>query len=253
MTLRDQAALAAFLRQDRNYPFFAKPVTGIRSAGVAAAVAFDPDKDAVLLADGTAVTVDQFMNEIEPYRHAGYLIQEFLTPHPMLDRLCGRRVSTVRLVVTVEPTGPVILSALWKIPVGTNPADNFWRPGNLLAALDPRDGCVTRVIQGVGWDQVELEHHPDTNEPLDGVMLPDWTTLTELGLEAAGTFPGLRLQVWDIAPTDRGPVLVEVNVGGDFNLPQLAHAKGIMDERFRSFIERCKAERTLPVKTPVRG
>ena len=30
------------------------------------------------------------------------------------------------------------------------------------------------------------------------------------------------MQAWDIALTDRGPVLVEVNIGGDLNLPQLA-------------------------------
>jgi hypothetical protein len=34
-------------------------------------------------------------------------------------------------------------------------------------------------------------------------------------------------------------VLVEVDIGGDFNLPQLAHATGLMDERFRAFVDRC--------------
>jgi hypothetical protein len=34
-------------------------------------------------------------------------------------------------------------------------------------------------------------------------------------------------------------VLVEVNVGGGFKRPQLAHAKGLMDERFRAFLDRC--------------
>jgi hypothetical protein len=47
------------------------------------------------------------------------------------------------------------------------------------------------------------------------------------------------MQAWDIALAERGPVLVEVNIGGDFNLPQLAHAKGLMDERFRAFLDRC--------------
>jgi hypothetical protein len=34
-------------------------------------------------------------------------------------------------------------------------------------------------------------------------------------------------------------LLVEVNIGGDFNLPQLAHATGLMDERFRAFLDHC--------------
>jgi hypothetical protein len=56
---------------------------------------------------------------------------------------------------------------------------------------------------------------------------------------SARASPGLRMQAWDVAPTERGPVLVEVNIGGDFNLPQLAHATGLMDERFRAFLDHC--------------
>ena len=69
--------------------------------------------------------------------------------------------------------------------------------------------------------------------------MPDWTALTALCLKTARAFPGLRIQAWDVAPTERGPVLLEVNVGGDFNLPQLAHGSGLMDERFRRFLASC--------------
>jgi glutathione synthase/RimK-type ligase-like ATP-grasp enzyme len=232
-------ALAAHLRSAMPYPFFGKPVAGIRSVGVAAVKSYDPSGDAVVLTGGKTVGVDGFVRELEPYREQGYLFQEVLRPHPDLAVLCGPRVATVRLVVLLEESGPAILHALWKVPVGDNPADNFWRPGNLLAGLDAETGQVRRVIQGTGSDQVELERHPDTDQPLVGATLPDWPLLTGLCLEAARAFPGLRMQAWDIALTDRGPVLVEVNIGGDFNLPQLAHATGLMDERFRAFVDRC--------------
>jgi len=240
LPLRTPADLAGYLRRASSYPFFGKPVTGIRSVGVMAARAWDAAQDAIVLDDGTAVAVDEFVQELEPYWQDGYLFQERLAPHSEVGRLCGGRLSTVRLIITVEPAGASLHCALWKIPVGANPADNFWRPGNLLAALDPNDGRVTRIIQGVGWDQVEVERHPDTSERLLDTILPDWPALTALGSEAARTVPRLRLQAWDIALTDRGPTLVEVNIGGDFNLPQLAHGRGMMDERFRAFVERCK-------------
>jgi hypothetical protein len=95
------------------------------------------------------------------------------------------------------------------------------------------------VIQGTGADQAELERHPDTEQPLIGAILPEWAPLTALCLKAARALPGLRMQAWDVALTERGPVLVEVNIGGDFNLPQLAHGSGLMDERFRAFVDRC--------------
>jgi hypothetical protein len=52
----------------------------------------------------------------------------------------------------------------------------------------------------------------------------------------------LRMQAWDVASTDCGPVLVEVHIGGEFNLLQLAHASGLMDERFRAFVDRCASD-----------
>ena len=235
----DAEALAAHLRTGMGYPFFGKPVAGIRSIGVAAVERYDAGGDALVFMGGRTLALDGFVRELEPYRERGYLLQEMLRPHPELAALCGARLSTVRLIVLLERGEPTVLHALWKIPVGANPADNFWRPGNLLAGLDAADGRVTRVIQGTGADQLELDRHPDTEQPLLGAILPEWSALTGLCLEAARAFPGLRMQAWDIALTERGPVLVEVNIGGDFNLPQLAHAKGLMDERFRAFLDRC--------------
>ena len=232
-------ALAAHLRTKMRYPFFGKPVTGIRSIGVAAVDHYDAGSDVLVFMGGKSLALEGFVQEIEPYRKDGYLFQEMLQPHPELAVLCGPRLSTVRLIVLLEQGEPALFRALWKIPVGANPADNFWRPGNLLAGLDAESGRVVRVIQGTGADQGELERHPDSEQPLIGAMLPDWAALTALCLKAARAFPGLRMQAWDVALTERGPVLVEVNIGGDFNLPQLAHGSGLMDARFRAFVDRC--------------
>jgi Sugar-transfer associated ATP-grasp len=50
-----------------------------------------------------------------------------------------------------------------------------------------------------------------------------------LCLTAATAYPGLRLQNWDIAIGDRGPVILEVNVEGSMDLHQLAGGRGILD------------------------
>jgi hypothetical protein len=106
----------------------------------------------------------------------------------------------------------------------------------LLAAVNRDTGEVTRVMTGVGHEAITVERHPDTNTPVLGATLPDWKKLKELCLTAARTIPGVTLQGWDVAPTDRGPVLVEVNVGGHFNLPQLATGVGMLEDRFRDFL-----------------
>ena len=38
---------------------------------------------------------------------------------------------------------------------------------------------------------------------------------------------------------DRGPVLLEVNWGGDLNLVQLAWGKGALDEAYQDHLETC--------------
>jgi hypothetical protein len=83
-----------------------------------------------------------------------------------------------------------------------------------------------------------VDRHPDSGERLFDAALPDWSAAVAQCLKAAALLSGLRLQAWDVALTDRGPVLLEVNVGGDFNLPQLARGAGIMDEGFRAFVAR---------------
>ena len=237
--LSEPAALATWLRANLDQPCFAKPVAGIRSIGVAALQAYEPAGDRLRFMGGRTLAVDEFVAQLEPYRKDGYLFQEMLAPHPALALLIGRRIGTVRLIILLEDGAPSILHALWKIPVGDHPADNFWRPGNLLAALDAESGRIMRVIQGVGPDQRELQRHPDGGGELKDATFPEWPALRALGFEAATVFPGLRMQAWDIALTERGPLLVEVNIGGDFNLPQLAHGRGLLDERFRAFLERC--------------
>ena len=52
-------------------------------------------------------------------------------------------------------------------------------------------------------------------------------------------FAGIRTQSWDVALTDRGPVFLEVNFGGDLNLPQLANGKGVLDDTYAEHLRHC--------------
>jgi hypothetical protein len=78
--------------------------------------------------------------------------------------------------------------------------------------------AITRVVRGTGMDQRVNEPHPDTGHTVVGTIIPDWEALTERVREAAAAFPGIRTQSWDVALSDCGPVLLEVNYGGDLNL-----------------------------------
>jgi hypothetical protein len=44
------------------------------------------------------------------------------------------------------------------------------------------------------------------------------------------------MQGWDIALTDRGPVILEVNVNGAMRLPQLTRQGGLYDDEMKVFL-----------------
>jgi len=224
--LADGAAVARFLRQ-AAYPFFGKPVTGKYSVGTVALVGYERSTDRVRASAGAETAVEAFVAELAPFARDGYLFQERLTAHAFVREACGERIATVRVVVLLGPDGPALLRALWKVPVGAHVADNFWRPGNCLAALDGASGRIVRVVQGVGPAQREIEAHPDTGFRLLGATMPDWDATLRLVLDAAAAFPGIVMQAWDVALTERGPLLLELNVGGDVNLPQHAFGEGV--------------------------
>ena len=238
--LRDGKSIGDYLRRDMPYPFFSKPIAGRHSVGIAGVERLRKATDELVLDDGRRIAVDAFVDELSEVSQSGHLFQERLVPHGDVARLCGDRIATLRLVVLVDDGVPELFRAVWKIPAAGNMADNFWRPGNLLAAIDPENGTVERCVQGVGPAQAELDRHPDTGTTISGMRVPDWHKARELCLSAAATMPHLRLQAWDIALCDDGPVLLEVNIGGDFNLPQIAAGRGLLDERFRRFLDSCR-------------
>lgn len=227
-----------FFRNPKNYPFFIKPIDGKYSLFVVSADAFDEGKGELVLSDGRR-NAHELAQEL--LNHAiGYLIQRRLSCHPLLAERFGSPLWSIRLLVLATPSkGAVIHRAVAKIATGKNPADNYWRPGNMLGAIRLDDGVVTRVVKGCALDLRVDSPHPDTGQIITGTAIPDWQALKDLCLTAAALMPGIRTQSWDIALTDKGPVLLEVNFGGDLNLVQLSHASGVLDDVYEDHLRRC--------------
>ena len=231
--LRDSAALTDYLAQTPDLPLFVKPLRGAHGWGATAIAnreaalldeaGHDPGRRILVFASGERVTITDFVSGLEAGAQRGYVIQEKLHPHPATAAVCGDRLTSARIVVLNEPQGARILSAVWRVPTGTNMTDNFSSEasGNLCAGIDLATGTVGSVFQGIGWELRPLETHPDTGLTLTGFHLPDWRQAAELSLASAAELPGLRLQHWDVALTDRGPVLLELNVMGGLRTHQI--------------------------------
>lgn len=235
-------ALARFLREPSHYPLFLKPIEGIFSLGALSLAAVDGNE--IRLTTGDVVRVDEVARFVDgwggadfQHRGKGYLLQERLDPHPALRAAFGETLATIRFLVLLSPEAAAIESAVIKIPLSRHPGDNYWRTGNMLGALDDA-GAIRRVATGSGASLGEVSTHPETGATLPGLVLPDWREAKELCLRAARMFPGVRTQSWDIALTDAGAVIMELNYGGDLNLHQLAHRRGILTPSYLAHLRR---------------
>ena len=215
-----------------SFPLFAKPNRLLGSFGAFRIEAWDGER--ATLSSGEQSSADAVLNEVM----AGipYVLQAVVKNHDQLREFASG-LATVRAVNLVEEQTVRMARAVLKIPVAGQIADNAWREGNLVANVDPETGVITRVISGSGPDLVEYVEHPETGDPLVGMSIPLWSELRELNERTARVFGALPFQSQDIALTNDGPVVVEVNSGASFALPQIASGTGMLTQENRRFFE----------------
>ena len=246
--LRTPADIVTYFNCEGSTPTFGKPVNGSLSLGTVAVDDFDRPENMLVLSNGRRVAPEALAEEVIKAYPTGFLFQEKLVAHPDMQKLVGNRIGTVRVYTFCQDGKPEIHRACWKVASGGNQADNFWRSGNMLAAFDYETGEIKRAILGTGLNQVEVEVHPDTNAKLPGAKLPLWDEVKKLALWASHTCQSVPLIGWDIAVTDRGPVLVEANNTPDFRLVQMCERRGAYDQRMKDFIAYCVAQKDIGKK-----
>lgn len=114
--------------------------------------------------------------------------------------------------------------------------DNFQHgaSGNLLGGVNILSGQIIRVVGKVNGRIETVTTHPDTGMQFDQYILPDWPQVTEICERAGNYLMGMNLHHWDIALTERGPVIIENNEIADLDLHQHANRKGFWSEEIET-------------------
>lgn len=158
------------------------------------------------------------------------LLEELIVQHPLVSTVYPDSVNTVRCV-TIYKDGEVhFVGTCFRIGNHGSHVDNF-SSGGMVAPVDVNTGIVTDG--GIDRPKNKFMVHPQTGTPIKGFQFPDWQAAMDMVRAAAKEIPGLRYVGWDIAFSDKGPVMVEGNEfpGHDlFQLPGHNPQKtGIMD------------------------
>ncbi len=222
--------LRDFMTSPDVLPLFGKENRGICSFG--AFLAQDADENAMLLKGHGPLGYDSCMDEFVGL--TPYLLQRLETNHRFFDRYTDG-LATVRVCILIDKDGIKIPFAILKLPSRENVADSFWRPGNLACNLEVQTGKILTVRSKDRFGTTDHVAHPETGEPLLGEIVPMWDRIMDLANRCAPIFQPVRYQSMDIAVTQEEPVLIEVNTGGGFDLPQLASGKGFLTSEVREF------------------
>jgi len=250
VTFDTREKLAAWLRTDAQWPLFAKPAFSEQGYGCFRFTGYDRERDALATKSGESIPVDKFTGEIvgstarrrelRSYkRELGYLFQEVLRPHERIVDLLGTdTISGVRVILIQDEYGHEFVAAEWKMAVGNADTDNIrdYSRGNISGEVDIASGRLKRVIDGQ-WPHASIVTRiPTTQRSVEDFVLPDWTEALALCRRAAPMLPMMRIQHWDIALTDRGPCLLEVNDMG--SLAGQVYGKGVLTARVRALLQR---------------
>ena len=122
-------------------------------------------------------------------------------------------VNTVRFMTTLWPDGSSrVIATFIKIGRAGKCVDNAGGGGNVDVCVDTETGEIKYAIQYDGWRNIkDIEKHPDSGNQLNGVIIENWQAIKEEVKKFQQAFPYCKAAGWDIAITDEGPVVIEVN------------------------------------------
>ncbi|NDP38247.1 MAG: hypothetical protein GZ093_05780 [Rhodoferax sp.] len=232
-------ALTGYLRHALTFPVFIKPIHGSYGRGTYQLDSYDAASGCFVDSHQNMIKFDDLVSACVTQGFHGMLFQKCLKPHDDVRKLVGSSTSCARVIVALTHSGPKILMAFWKIARAHNITDNFCmgETGNLLAWLNKDSGTVERIVTGLWPDGEEVTLHPDTGKTLLSAKLPQWQEATAMCLSAAGHFPGLKLQHWDVAFCVAGPVLMELNTEADLGVPQYLGRTPFIDQTIKTMME----------------
>jgi len=212
---------------------FGKMVDGMVSFGAFSVES--ADKTHITCVGQDPMTYSQFLSEF--IGDNSYMIQKRLKNHAEIDKY-STALATVRTVNLVKKDGIRSPISIISLPQGNNVADTLWRHGNLACEVDVESGRILTMVRNNGCEIEFLDDHPSI-PGLMGLVLPHWDKLREVNRRAAEIFAPIRYQSTDIGITQDGPVVVELNYGSGFGLPQNASGRGLLTQEVREFFEEC--------------
>ena len=166
-----------------------------------------PDDLLFHLSDGVAKRLSDILGEYP------LVFEEKVVQTAQMAVLNPSSVNTVRCMTALYPDGEAkLFAAFFKVGRAGKVVDNAGKGGNVDTCVDVESGEIKYAIQFDGCHSVkDIDVHPDSGARLNGMVIEGWSSLKEQVCGFQKAFPFIKVAGWDIAVTDNGPVVIEVN------------------------------------------
>lgn len=229
-------SLAEWLLATNTFPLFLKPAGYMGSHGAMGILGVNAQEKTFELSNGDTIGMAEFLRTVEYF--PSYIVQELICSESSLQSITGKGLSTLRLVVLMDDGEPKLFRCRWRIPNRKNMADNFWRDGNIMAEITPATGEVTNILISKNSSFEHLAKDNAICERFVGSTPPLYEAAVKMCLDAAMLYPMMAFQSWDVALTDQGPMLLELNHNGDIEFLQIGTPTGILDDELRQLLKK---------------
>lgn len=154
--------------------------------------------------------------EILSKKENSYIITEYIQMHDDLKKIYDGSVNTLRAIVfKSDGRTPTIGNVYMRIGTSQTGAIDNTSAGGMFAAVDEVTGQYGNAKRFVDGNIVDCPRHPDTNVLIEGI-LPNWEKTKKLILNVATELKELEFFGFDLAITNDGIKIPEINRSPDF-------------------------------------
>ncbi len=216
--LRDAGDLAVLLEMERPARVCFKLIEGWSGSGFEAAeVDYSVSPPRLCpLPNSDPIGLEVYLNERLKLggNPVDRIIEEYCQQHTWYQSLNPTSVNTLRIYVISSTEQPIrILGGYLRIGRRGSITDNV-STGGVFCPFDPESGVLEAGRLNT-IDSACYSKHPDSGVQLEGCQLPGWKEIRAMIPVALEIFPNTRFAGIDIAMTEEGPAIIELNVEPD--------------------------------------
>ena len=172
--------------------------------------------DGKYLINGKEMTEDEIVGMISGFKSV-YVITEYLFMHHELKKIYPNSVNTIRVaVVNQSAYEPKIMQTYMRIGSSKSGFTDNVGYGGICAKIDTATGRYYCAEQLRNHKFTPCPKHPDTGVEIEGIV-PNWDYMCEGVLNICRFMPELEYLGFDIAITDDGFKIIEINIHQDLH------------------------------------